>query len=263
MVKFRADQVRKVLKNLQVFMKRILVTRMNSITLHLVTLGFRHKYKKPLIRLGSDYGGWWVPGHVLAKDLRNRNLISVGLGHDVTFDSEMLLKGFNLIGLDPLVSSINYAKKELAAFSQKNLLCSGLWSSSGNIEFYAPKIASHDSWSITNSQYSSREETQSYSVMTISDLYNQFPILSKSEFTILKMDIEGAEVSILFDLDFETFRIDYLASEIDYLSVIPFKNILERINKVLVVRRLLSRLEDSGYKLIHTEKFNFFWVLES
>ena len=248
---------------MQSFTKRILVAGMNSITLHLVTLGFRHKYEKPLIRLGSDYGGWWVPEYALAKDFRQRNLISVGLGHDVTFDSEMLLSGFNLIGLDPLVSSIGYAEKELAAFSQKKLLCSGLWSSSGKVEFYAPKIAGHDSWSITNSQYSSREETHSYPVMTISDLYNEFPSLSESEFTILKMDIEGAEVPILFDLDFGRFRIDYLASEIDYLSGIPFKNFLERFHKVIVVRRLLSRLEGSGYKLISTEKFNFFWVLES
>jgi FkbM family methyltransferase len=244
-------------------MKRILVAGMNSITLHLVTFGFRRKYQKPLIRLGSDYGGWWVPEYALTKDVKKRNLISVGLGHDVTFDCEMLRSGFNLIGLDPLISSIDYAEKELAAFSQKYLLCRGLWSSSGEVEFYAPKIASHDSWSITNSQYSSQEETQSYSVMTISDLYNDFPSLNESEFTILKMDIEGAEVPILFDLDFRRFRIDYLASEIDYLSVIPFKSFLERFHKVLVVRRLLSRLEGLGFKLILTEKFNFFWVLES
>ncbi len=231
-------------------------------TVALVTHGFRGKYEIPLIRLGSVYGGWWVPEFTLTRDLRKRNLISVGLGHDVTFDREMLLSGYNLIGLDPLISSIHYAEQELAAFSQKKLVCKGLWLSSGKVKFYSPKIANHDSWSITNSQYSPLEETKSYSVVTISQLYHDFPDLRDSDFTMLKMDIEGAEVPILFDIDFRKYRIDFLAAEIDYLAVIPFKNFVERFQKVRSVRKLLSRIEDSGYTLVLTEKFNFFWALD-
>jgi len=243
-------------------LKKYLVILLNSLTVKIVTLGFRQKSKVEMTRLGTEYGGWWVPLDALTNGNLARALVSAGLGQDVSFDKEMLTNGFDLFGLDPLSSSISFATQELNDFPNKHILKLGLWLESGEIDFFAPKNAMHDSWSITNSQASDKELSKSFPAISISQLFIDFPQLQEYDYLMLKMDIEGAEVPILVDLDFSNFHFDFLAIEIDYISMIPFKNFRERLQKIFVVRRVLHKIRNSGYKLILTENFNFFWLLK-
>ena len=244
-------------------LKNRLVMHLNHQTVNIVTAGFLRSPDSELIRLGTEYGGWWVLENRLLSSNQKRVLISAGLGQDVSFDKAMLEHGFDLFGLDPLTPSISFAINELSDYSNKHILQFGLWVKSGEVQFFFPKDASHDSWSITNSQSAPDTHSEALPVVSIPHLYESFPELRQYDYVVLKMDIEGAEVPVLLDLDFSNYHFDFLAVEMDYISMIPFLNFLERIRKIIYVRRVMQKIRNSGFELIFTENFNFFWNLKT
>ncbi len=241
-------------------MKRFLMRLLDQFTIVLVSVHFFGDRSASIVRLGSDYGGWWIPRKVLDGDYQNPVLISAGSGHDVSFDREFLKSNGFLIGLDPLASSIRFAEQELIHCNRKHLLEMGLWKSDGEIAFFPPVKMGHDSWSITEPG-SVSAQVEKFQVTTLSNLINTFPEINESDYLILKLDIEGAEFEVLRSDGLELMRPNYLAVEIDYLSKLTFFSFGLRIKRVVQVRKLLHQLRNLGYELIHTEHYNFFWIL--
>lgn len=81
--------------------------------------------------------------------------------------------------------------------------------------------------------------------------------------TILKMYIEGAESKIIPSLCDLKYSFNFVAIEMDFLSLIPFLQFKTRFRRVVEARELLSRMNTRGYKLIKNENFNYFWSFES
>jgi hypothetical protein len=239
----------------------LLVWVQNFITINLTKLGVSKlpKNKIKLKRLGSDYGGWWVPVSDSIK-ISDKLLISAGLGFDVTFDKLMLEDHYFVIGLDPLAGPYKYATKELSEFKNKILLNKGISTFTGKQKFFSPINPEHDSWSISNSQNTNINLMQMYDVIAPQDLPLNF---KEDSFVILKMDIEGGEEDLLTYICNTRFRVDYLAVELDCLSLISFLSFKKRIRKIIFVRRVLASLSESGFRLIKTENFNFFWLHEN
>jgi FkbM family methyltransferase len=235
-----------------------LVHFQNKFTIYLSISRFRHPFFGPiqLERLGSDYGGWWVPKSSTFSSDR-KILVSAGLGFDVSFDKLMLEDGYFVFGLDPLEKSFSFASEELKGYKNKLLLNKGVSTFDGRQKFYAPKIPSHDSWSISNSQATDEDRTNYFEVIAIDSLAIDF---SDNSFVILKMDIEGGEESLIPFICKKGLKYDYLAIEMDCLSLISFFSLKKRFRQILVVRRLLSLLSNSGFRLIKNENFNFFWI---
>jgi FkbM family methyltransferase len=224
------------------------------------------RFKRPfhdmsLIRLGTNYGGWWVPRFSTENLPPGSILISAGLGGDVSFDKEMLSRGFICIGLDPLKEAVEYSKSELADFPQYFPINSGLSNVQGLISFYAPRINEHDSWSVNNMHNTDPTLSQSFEVVTIRDLEQMFPILKNAVYRILKMDIEGGEIPVLNQIVDEEIKFDYLAVELDFLSLIPFFSLSKRLRHMRIVWRIMADLEAMGYILCKTENYNFCWFL--
>jgi hypothetical protein len=74
------------------------------------------------------------------------------------------------------------------------------------------------------------------------------------------MDIEGAELDLFCNSMEQICRFDYLAVEMDFLSLIPFLSIFTRMKRIYLARIILAELENVGnWHLVHTENFNFFW----
>jgi FkbM family methyltransferase len=244
-------------------LKKWLVYLLNKITIFIVTFRFRaHLNTGKLTRLGSVYGGWWIPTDFLQKfPDRRRLLISAGLGHDVTFDIEMCSAGFTILGLDPTEDAFAYASEIFENDTDVRIFKKGLWTSSGIHKFYKPKIASHDSFSITNSQ--NQQDYLQLETITISEILNLAVGENDFELKILKMDIEGAEVPVLKGLLEQNIRFDFIAAEIDYLSVIPFIRFHQRLSAIVQVLILLKRMKKQGYSLIQYEYYNFFWIENS
>ena len=226
----------------------------------MVTFNYRDFLESGLLtRLGTPYGGWWVPTEYLQTNLKTKKiLISAGLGHDVSFDVAMRAAGFTIIGLDPTEDAYVGATNTFQNETQVKIINKGLWTSSGFQRFYKPRVAGHDSFSITNSQ--NQDEYFKFETISLKDLVNSDVDINEFKIKILKMDIEGAEVAILSDLMEQDLRFDFIAAEIDYLSVIPFKRFRQRFNAIVLVCGLLKDMKQAGYLLIKCEHYNFFWA---
>jgi FkbM family methyltransferase len=238
-----------------------LVKIQNMLVLRIVTSGFKSsKEISTLVRLGSEYGGWWIPKSILEKDSIKRILISAGLGFDVTFDEALLKSGFEVIGLDPLQESITFANKYLSNYSNFKALNMGLWTSTGIEKFFPPKNIFHDSWSITNIQNTPNYESNEVSTISMMDLIIQYPQIKEAAFVILKMDVEGSELEILKDFKIISCSVNYLAVEFDFLSLIPFRSLKKRIKLIFTARKILRNIRAEGFQLIKNENYNLFWI---
>jgi FkbM family methyltransferase len=234
-----------------------MINLMNWITLKATVSNHLKESDFRLSRLGTDYGGWWIPSFA-SGDQGSKVLLSVGLGYDVSFDSELVSRGFRVIGLDQQSECVEYAKTKVSS-EQATFLCRGLGVESGLKRFYAPRNPSHDSWSMTNAQNTSVEKSKLFNVISFRELCGQFPEITNSSFSMLKMDVEGAELPILSSI-YRDLNFDFIGVEMDCLILIPFLNIATRIRKVFEVRKLITSLESQGYKLILLDNFNFFFT---
>ena len=105
------------------------------------------------VRLGSAYGGWYIPKAILGFSEQKRLLISAGLGFDITFDLEMLKIGYRIVALDPFPPAYNYALSQFPnECVEVQVLQVGLSSLEGKQVFFAPINPEHASWSIANIQ---------------------------------------------------------------------------------------------------------------
>ncbi len=237
-----------------------LVALQNFLTVKMVLVGYRkHVNSLSLVRLGTSYGGWFVPKKIL-KAKQNSVLVSAGLGHDTSFDLEMIKNGWYLIGLDPLHECCDLANRDLALYGDFEILNFGLASWSGYQKFYAPKVSGHDSYSTINVQQVSNPVSVSFPVISLEDLFESNTRLNEAHFKILKMDIEGAELDLLKSSLEYVNRFDFLAVEMDFLSLTPFLSMVTRLKRIREARKILAALErDSVWRLVGTENFNFFW----
>jgi hypothetical protein len=242
--------------------KRHLVRAQNKLVVTCCTarLG-RKKQTIELVRLGSSYGGWWIPrSFVCREDFSSSAVISVGLGFDVTFDRELLELGLTVIGLDPLPASCEFSEKQLSDFSKSYIEHSGLGTKTGFQDFFPPKVETHDSWSLTNVQETNMQLVKSMPTITISDLLSKYQSLLPRNGLGIKMDIEGGEILAIPDLMSVSNRFDFIAIEMDFLSLIPFIALRRRLNAILVCRKIIRDFNQHGFTLCKTELFNFLWV---
>lgn len=118
-------------------MRHFFVKIQNVLVNYLVTLGnSSNNSHDGLVRLGTSYGGWWVPRKIIEETSRNRVSLSIGIGHDVSFDKELLKSGFEIIALDPIEECVSFAKKELEEHSRVYLANLGLLTYSGQERFF-------------------------------------------------------------------------------------------------------------------------------
>jgi FkbM family methyltransferase len=237
----------------------ILVALQNKFVLSWTLVGFKAELdNKNLLRFGTDYGGWWVPKYATSIQ-GNKVLVSAGLGHDTSFDSEMLRHNFAVTGLDPLIECCTRAEHELAGIGDFEVLNLGISTFTGSQNFFQPKNPSHDSWSTINVQEVVSGEIATFQVISLADLIVKFPTIRDSVFSYLKMDIEGAELAILKDAFSDIKDFDFVGIELDFLSLIPFLALRKRIRGVREARKILRKFEEGQFALVHTENFNFFW----
>ena len=238
----------------------LLVYLQNFLTLRLTTLGKRKNLgSQSMIRLGTDYGGWWILRDFNAAQ-EPRVLVSAGLGYDTSFDEAMLNQGFSVIGLDPLQECCERASEILKPESRVVIYNLGISTYSGRQVFFEPKNPEHDSWSTINAQEVTNPRVKEFDVISLADLWSANTQIEEAGFRYLKMDIEGAEMPILqIDL-MQIAKYDLVAVEMDFLSLVPFLKIKKRIHRVFQARDILTDFEDLGFALIRVENFNFFWV---
>jgi FkbM family methyltransferase len=181
-----------------------------------------------LIRLGTDYGGWWVPASSISAE---SVVYSAGVGEDVSFDLALIDRfGCEVWAMDPTPRSIEFARG--VRHPRFHFLPIGLWREEADLRFYAPANRAHVSHSILNIQ-----RTQQYFTAHCLPLRAFMDQLGHDHVDLLKMDIEGAEGLVLDALLEDEVRPRILCVEFDAIE--PPSRVLRR----------LRRLGSSGYVL--------------
>lgn len=219
-------------------MIRRVVDRILTAGLSLMTLRAGHH---EMIRLGSSYGGWWIPAHALSE---NSVAYCAGVGEDISFDTALIERfGCRVVALDPTPRAIAFAARAQPDSDRFHFEPVGLGGTDRTARFYSPSDPSHVSHSIVNLQGTSDFfEARLERVATVMDR------LGDANIHLLKMDIEGAEHEVVKDLTSGTLRPLVLCIEVDQLR--PMRQL----------RTTIRSLRKSGYRAAKVEGRNVTFV---
>jgi len=197
---------------------------------------FRVDVDLPMTRIGTNYGGWWVPSNFL-DDLSVCYL--AGVGTDISFDLGVVERfGSQVWSIDPTPESVTWmAKQDLPP--QMRFLAIGLAGSNQKLRFYAPADPTHVSHSVANLQRTDRYfEAECQTVATL------MGSLGHERIDLLKLDIEGAQHDVIDSLLRDNVFPRVLCVEMD------------QPEPVAVSRRSVARLRAAGYGIAKVEDFN-------
>ena len=192
-----------------------------------------------VVRLGSAYGGWWVPDDRLGP---GSVCYCAGVGEDATFDFALAELGCTVVSLDPTPLALAHmATTELPA--RLVFLPVGLAGRDGVRRFYAPRNPRHASFSIANLQRTGR-----YIEARVKTLATLMGENEHGTLDLLKLDIEGAEYEVLNSLLRDGIRPRVICVEFDQPT------------PVLRTWRAVRALARPGYAIAKVERFNLTFV---
>lgn len=226
----RRDQVRRVLWALRVRLKMVVLD------------GLLRPVRPPqMVRLGTYYGGWWVP----AADLPPGAALCVGAGTDVSLEVELQRLGHRVYAVDPTPRAVEFVRQH---HPDLPLLPVGVWTEEGHLSFRRDETWP-DSWSVEDESVvgtsaGSAGDVETFEVTTVRGLMER---IGEPELTLLKLDIEGAEHAVVRQLLDDGLRPASLGVEFDD----------HRARQVLATTRLLRR---HGYDLWQLEGLNALFV---
>jgi|GEM_PF-1205124 len=234
----------------------------------------------PLVRLGSKYGGWTF---VDTEYLQGSTFISAGLGEDASFDVEFAKRyKAKAVMVDPTPRAIAHFDQILARVggrkirdysaegqqdvesydltdvspTQLHLVEKALWNESKEIKFFQPTNLDHVSHSIVNFQNNYVQDTPFITVTAtkLSTLIKDLE-LEPSDISLVKLDIEGAEIEVLQAMIEDGFLPRQLLIEYDEL-ISPSKKGYDRVTS------MNKLLKNQGYKLLHCDRPSNFLYLK-
>jgi FkbM family methyltransferase len=193
-----------------------------------------------MVRLGSYYGGWWVPEGSPSDGCA----VCVGAGLDVSFDLEMQRLGYEVHTVDPTPAAVEFVSTRAPSLG---LVPVGLWDQDGHLTFRQDGTFAESWFPAETPTGVPSAHTQTFEVVTVRTLLDR---IGRDDVAVLKIDIEGAEHRVIRSLLADGIRPRTLCVEFDDPGLVP----------VLRTSRLLRR---SGYALYQIENYNFTFVLAS
>ncbi len=190
------------------------------------------------IRLGSEYGGWnIIPGYISKDSIVH----SFGVGEDISFDIGLIEKyGVTVHAFDPTPRSIQWVKNQNLT-SQFVMHEYGILDYDGFVNFHPPKDINHISHTIIETS----QKDEACVRVPVKKIQTILKELQHNSIDLLKMDIEGAEYSVIKDMQSTDIRPKQLLVEFHH----RFKNIGAKETKdaVEIIRKM-------GYKLFFISK---------
>jgi FkbM family methyltransferase len=216
-----------------------------KIRTRLMKMGYSALYRADerrddLVRIGSGYGGWWIP-----KDLLGPESICylAGVGTDITFDLGVIERyGCRVWGIDPTPKSINWVAGQ-SVDERFTMVPVGLAAEPGTLRFYAPQDPNHVSHSIKNLQC-----TDTYFEARVTTIAGLMAELGHDHIDLLKLDIEGAEHETIRALLRDGLRPAVLCVEFD------------QPEPLALGRATTAALRAAGYDLVKVDCFNLTFI---
>jgi FkbM family methyltransferase len=190
-----------------------------------------------IVRLGSDYGGWWVPEELIPD---GSIAYCAGVGTDITFDLALIeLFGCEVWAFDPTPRVIEWVAEQSTP-PQWHFEPVGLWDRADTIRFYLPANPEHGSLSATNAQ-----GTDHYIDAPVEPLDAIMRRLDHTRIDLLKMDIEGAEGRVLDAMLVAGIKPTVLCVEFDEPET-PWR-VVRRVRDILAAGYVLNKVDLWNY----------------
>jgi FkbM family methyltransferase len=202
-----------------------------------MTAYLRPRSPEELVRLGSGYGGWWIPASVLRP---GAVAYCAGAGEDISFDTELHDRGLRVVTIDPTPRAVSHVTKAAPQSERFAFVPVGLWDEAGEMRFYAPRDPQTDNYSIVNLQRSSE-----YVTARVTPLQALMEELGDTSIDILKLDIEGSEHRVIKSFVESGIRPRVVCIEFD--QPVRMRTLNESI----------QRLKKAGYQLAKIEVWNY------
>jgi FkbM family methyltransferase len=184
---------------------------------------------------GNRYGGFYICPELLTG---NSIVYSFGIGEDISFDMQVIEShNCQVFGFDPTPKSINWVKQQQNIPSKFKFFEYGIANRTGMVDFYLPINSKHVSGSFVKQNNVNDKEKIWVEMRSYNDIIK---ILGHSQIDVLKMDIEGAEYTVLDSILESSVPINQILIEFhDRLFVKGENKTIEAINK----------LKDHGYEI--------------
>ncbi len=181
---------------------------------------------------------------------KNCNVISVGVGRDISFDLALQKKGVKQIYLfDPTPVSVTFIKS-IKLPANISFLPYGLSDRNEIVSFYLPINSERISGSAHPAQHLNKESA--YQVQMY-DLIGLMQVSSMKTLNILKMDIEGSEFKVIENMFNQKIFPEQLCVEFHQRFFddgnVRFKNIVKLLEENNYI--LSARSQDEGYLFVY------------
>jgi len=241
-----------------------MIHRIKKYVKHLIAPDLRykvHRAPRPLIKLGTDYGGWTIPVTLLGKD---SICYLAGAGTDISFDTTLARRlGCPIWIFDPTPRSQQHFDDLIKAAAEHktfyvypeipydidaasarllHFIPIGLWSRTDMVKFFAPKNETHVSHSISNLQ-----DTDHYFEAKVQRLRDIMQARGHQRLDLLKLDIEGAEFEVLDTI---------LADGID-ITLLCVEFHPDKDGSKARIQSTLDKLADHGFRIIARDEMDF------
>lgn len=190
-----------------------------------------------LTEIGTKYGGWVIP-----KNLLDTQSICycVGCGEDISFDLGLIEQiGCDVYGFDPTPQAIQYVHEATANNAKYHFFELGLWDRQDTLKFYTPRNSEHVSHSLLNLQ-----KTETYIEVKVKRLSDIMRENGHQRLDLLKLDIEGAEYTVIDSMIEDNLEVKILCVEYDECF-----NPLDRGYKQRI-KQSVKKVLAAGYSLI-------------
>ncbi len=219
----------------------------------LIEMGITPKPAIPPVEfIGSSYGGYAI--NPVLVDAKSR-IYSLGAGFDISFEEELAKRiGCHVHIYDPTPRSIAWLSDRL---DNRNVLTKqftvhplGIWSGKSTLKFFAPKDASHVSYSLTNMQ-----GTDEFIEVDCISLADAMAANGHDRIDLLKLNVEGAEYEIMHAAFDAGIRPRILMINYDEVHTQGDADAPQRL------KTLANRIAELGYKVDFAELARVTYVM--